>query len=208
MFVSCSINNIGAKMLPKEKEKEDLRVLRTRQLLYDAFIDMLGKKRFRSITVGEITDQAMVNRATFYAHFADKYALFEYAIRKSFQQTLDAQIPEDCYYSIYNIQIVISAVCDFLKHLNGHCHPVEAQELPSFDEIVIQMVGEIIADWFPKNDDCEYVEPPNLVVDMVSWAIYGAALHWSKHNQDEPSVEFAVKITPMINGILDGIPIT
>jgi AcrR family transcriptional regulator len=199
---------VGEKMLPKEKEKEDLRVLRTRKLLYDAFIDMLGKKRFRSITVGEIADQAMVNRATFYAHFADKYALFEYAIRKSFQQTFEAQIPEDCYYSIYNLQIVISAVCDFLKQLNGHCHPVEAQELPSFDGIVIQMVGEIITEWFSKNDDCEFVEPPNLVVDMVSWAIYGAALHWSKHNQDEPSVEFVVKITPMINGILDGIPIT
>jgi len=89
-------------LFSKEAQKEDLRVLRTRKLLYEAFLELFSKKGFRSLTVGEITDQAMVNRATFYAHFADKYALFEYAIRENFRQLLKVQIPGDCGYTTQN----------------------------------------------------------------------------------------------------------
>jgi len=193
-------------MFSNETQKEDLRVLRTRKMLYDAFLELLSKKSFRSLTVGEITDQAMVNRATFYAHFADKYALSEYAIRENFRQLLEAQIPDDCGYTTQNLQIVIAAVCDFLNQLNGHCHLVEAQELPPFDEQITSMVREIITERFQFGDDPE-PGVPVLVADIASWAIYGAALHWSNHRQPELAVEFAAQITPMINGILMGIPV-
>lgn len=194
-------------MFSKEAQKEDLRVLRTRKLLYEAFLELLSKKGFRSLTVGEITDQAMVNRATFYAHFADKYALFEYAIRENFRQLLEVQIPGDCGYTTQNLQIVIAAVCDFLNQLKGHCHPVEAHELPPFDEQIIRMVSEIISEWFHTGESPEPGDSPILVAEVASWAIYGAALHWSNHRQPELAVEFAAQITPMINRILMGIPV-
>ena len=193
-------------MFPKEAQKEDLRVLRTRKLLYEAFLELLSKKGFRSLTVGEITDQAMVNRATFYAHFADKYVLFEYAIRENFRQLLEVQIPDDCGYTTQNLQIVIATVCDFLHQMKGHCHSVEAQELPPFDEQITGMVREIISEWFQTDDD-PGLGAPVLVADIASWAIYGAARHWSNHRQPELAVEFAAQITPMINGILMGVPV-
>ncbi|NDJ55135.1 MAG: TetR family transcriptional regulator [Chloroflexi bacterium] len=55
--------------------KTDLRVLRTRQLLQDALLDLIEVKPFESIQVKEIAEEAMVNRATFYLHYRDKYDL-------------------------------------------------------------------------------------------------------------------------------------
>ena len=45
---------------------EDLRVRRTRKSLQNAFIELTIQKNFGSVTVAEITERAMVNRATFY----------------------------------------------------------------------------------------------------------------------------------------------
>ncbi len=53
--------------------ENDPRVIKTRRLLLDAFIVLVRKKDFTSISVKDITDYARVNRATFYAHFQDKY---------------------------------------------------------------------------------------------------------------------------------------
>jgi AcrR family transcriptional regulator len=46
-------------------------------MLQDALVKLLAEQSFESITVAEITDTAMVNHATFYRHFRDKYGLAE-----------------------------------------------------------------------------------------------------------------------------------
>ena len=50
----------------------DRRQRKTREAIFNAFILLLDKKNFNSITVGEIIEQADVGRATFYAHFETK----------------------------------------------------------------------------------------------------------------------------------------
>jgi AcrR family transcriptional regulator len=59
------------------QEKTDPRILRTRKLIMDSFITLSGEKEFKDITIKDITTEAMVNRATFYYHFEDKYDLLE-----------------------------------------------------------------------------------------------------------------------------------
>ena len=36
----------------------------------------------------DVTDKAEINRATFYKHFVDKYALLDYTIKKLFKKEL------------------------------------------------------------------------------------------------------------------------
>ncbi len=68
-------------------EKVDPRSIRTRRLL-DAFIDLMEEKLFEDITVQDITVHATVNRATFYAHFPDKYAIVEDGLCEVFTRAL------------------------------------------------------------------------------------------------------------------------
>ena len=71
---------------PKElEEKLDPRVKRTRNLILEAFNGLLAEKGFESISVQDVTDRAQINRATFYAHFPDKYALLDYTITQWFR---------------------------------------------------------------------------------------------------------------------------
>lgn len=56
---------------------EDLRVRRTRKLLQNALIELTVEKGFPAVTVRDIAERAMVNRATFYRHYQDKYDLLD-----------------------------------------------------------------------------------------------------------------------------------
>ena len=65
-------------------EQMDPRVRRTRQLLQQALDKLLQTKDFENISVQDIAEAATVNRATFYDHFADKFALLEYSVAAEF----------------------------------------------------------------------------------------------------------------------------
>lgn len=65
------------------EDQIDLRIRRTHKFLQEAMIELLAEKSFDEITVGDIAEQAMINRATFYRHYQDKYDL----VAKIFEET-------------------------------------------------------------------------------------------------------------------------
>lgn len=60
-----------------EKPKSDLRVVKTREAIRSALIELLSHKDLQDIRVREICDIARINRVTFYAHYKDIYDLVE-----------------------------------------------------------------------------------------------------------------------------------
>jgi len=50
---------------------------KTKELIQQSFMQMLEKKTFDSITVGDIAKTAKINRGTFYLHFIDKFDLLD-----------------------------------------------------------------------------------------------------------------------------------
>lgn len=63
-------------------QKEDLRIIRTRRLLMSTLLDMMEEQSIEKISVIDLCNRAMVNRATFYAHFEDKYHLLNFALEE------------------------------------------------------------------------------------------------------------------------------
>jgi AcrR family transcriptional regulator len=55
----------------------NVRVRRTRKLLRDALVELIEERGFDRLTVGEITERAMVSRAAFYRNYNDKFHLVE-----------------------------------------------------------------------------------------------------------------------------------
>lgn len=60
------------------EKKLDLRVIKTRKAITNAFLNLLDEKDFDKITVQDISSAAMINRNTFYLHYIDKYDLMEH----------------------------------------------------------------------------------------------------------------------------------
>lgn len=69
---------------------EDLRVKRSHRFLREALIDLIEEQGFDALSVGEITERAMVSRATFYRLYRDKFDLVEQIYAEAIQALFDA----------------------------------------------------------------------------------------------------------------------
>lgn len=52
-----------------------MRMTRTRKALIEAFVELVNERDFEKVSVQDLTKRAQINRATFYAHYQDKYDL-------------------------------------------------------------------------------------------------------------------------------------
>ena len=102
--------------------KTDPRVLRTRKLIMDAFIELSGKKEFKDITVKDITTEAMINRATFYYHFEDIYDLLEKVLSEVLLVNLNYNTYENDELNEEVFVRIFIAITDFQKSLSHRCH--------------------------------------------------------------------------------------
>ena len=69
----------------------DRRQRKTREAIFNAFTELLSKKEFNHITVGEIIDAADVGRATFYSHFETKDFLLKEFCSELFCHIFDTE---------------------------------------------------------------------------------------------------------------------
>ncbi len=182
------------------QEKLDPRVKRTRALIQKAFGELLPEKEFRDITVQDITERAEVNRATFYAHYPDKYALLEENIAQAFRAELDKRTLSACHYSQENLRALIETVCEFVAYSHKHCKAAEQQ----FDSLVegqvrlqIQTLLEL---WLAKiNPGAQ----EKFRATAATWAIYGLALEWSRQKNRQPARDFAEQVLGLVAGNLN-----
>jgi len=59
---------------------KDLRVVKTRASIINAFMTLFFEKDFDTISIKEITEYAQVGRKTFYLHYIDKYDLLDQVV--------------------------------------------------------------------------------------------------------------------------------
>lgn len=93
----------------------NLRVRRTQKLLREALIELIEEQGFDALTVGEITERAMVSRAAFYRNYQDKYALVEQIFAEAMQALFLAISEPD---SVHSPQVWVR----FFEHIGEYEH--------------------------------------------------------------------------------------
>ncbi len=181
-------------------ERIDPRITRTRQLLIKAFEELLAEKGLDAITVQDIADRATVNRATFYAHFEDKYHLLDQAFEETFTQALDKNLAPGSKFSATNVQLLIQSTCEFLEHLRHHCAPANGTQLDSrLQEHVRQQLHDVLLEWIlPAGASPASRRNAELRATVTSWAIYGTCVWWIQSERRDTAKEFSRQVLPSI----------
>ncbi len=109
----------------------NLRERRMQKLLREALIALIEERGFEALTIGELTERALVSRATFYRHYQDKYDLVE-------------QIFEEA----------MSVLLDQLGEL-GREHPAEIwvrffEHIAEYDKLYRALLGSKGSPWFVR----------------------------------------------------------
>jgi AcrR family transcriptional regulator len=182
-------------MLPTLPEgKIDPRVRRTRQMLVQAFTELIHEKEFKSITIQDITARADVNRSTFYSHFPDKFALLDYKIRQEFRAEIEKRTLNACHFSVDNLRALIVTVCEFIREANSQCKSPRGQFEPLMEAQIKGQIKDLLLTWLKQTGSDV---PPEMVAVAASWAIYGLAEYWNQQKDHDSVNEYVEMILPL-----------
>ena len=191
-----------------EESDLDPRVKRTRKFLQTALLDLLREKPLQTITVRDIAERATVNRATFYAHFVDKFDLFSYLIREMFQAALIAHMPDDTTFCVSHLRTLILATHDFMQQFQSGCTPADHEFKPLIEAQVQTELYNFLLKWFEAQPDLQLPASPENTAVLMSWAIFGAALQWqhgtSGQHTDQEHQLMAEQVIAFLTGGLVG----
>jgi AcrR family transcriptional regulator len=167
------------------KRHVDRRIQRTRQVLQQAFMDVVQDKGFAATSIQDITERANLNRGTFYLHFADKYMLTDAVIREQFHQQLAGTLPSAPRWDRQTLQLLIQAVLDCLEGKYRHQHRpslILAEVAPLLERAMHEELTDLILMWLKQARRAEShgLVPLESIATVVSWAIFGPALQWSR----------------------------
>ena len=182
----------------------DPRIRRTRQLLQQALGKLLETKEFEKISVQDIAGAATVNRATFYDHYPDKFALLQCMVAARFQELLVARgvrFDQTCSHAL---KALILGVCDYLASTPGMACERQRHIQPHMESAVIGVVRWMILDGLQKHPAANRVSP-EILATTVSWAIYGAAKEWLQTPNRCSSEGIAETVVDLVSPIFSAV---
>jgi AcrR family transcriptional regulator len=160
-------------------------------------------KSFDEVSVQDIAEAATVNRATFYDHYTDKFALLDAMIAGDFHEFLNGrQVRYDggCPAAVGGI---ILATCDYLAqvHSKGACDRQTAFG-PLMDAAIVAAICRLLLEGMQRAEHGGEL-PPELVAATASWAISGAVKQWFSVPDRSPAATFVTQllglVMPMLN---------
>lgn len=186
-------------MSPECSKRLDPRIRRTRELLEQALAKLLEEKSFESISVQDITDLATVNRATFYDHYTDKYALLVSMVAAQFHGILaerDANFinpgRSDCNGVM---SAIVRSVCDYLIRLRGPDGKREVQ--PHMESAVISVVQHVLVEGMRASSG-PLARQSEILCTSVAWAIFGAVKEWLSTPESAGTDEIVQTVTGLV----------
>lgn len=188
-------------MLQEECNRLDPRIRRTRQLLQDALRKLLEQKGFDDITVQDITEAATLNRATFYAHYPDKFALLGELIRVSFLQLMaqrNVTFDGTCSSAF---RAIILALCDYLLEVQKSQSSDRLQFEPFVEATVIDQIRLMLLEGFQKHPQERRI-PAEMIAAAASWTIYGSVKQWVNTPERSPAEEFVSVALELVTPVL------
>ncbi|MDN6413139.1 TetR/AcrR family transcriptional regulator [Staphylococcus gallinarum] len=156
----------------------DPRVSRTKSLLMNAFREIAKEKKIHAITVKDITDRATVNRATFYAHFYDKYDIMDYTISETILNNLNETLDIAEKLDESTLHTLFIKITSYIEETHNECK----LNSKAYGEVVEKRVKEELEDIFltliedsNPNQDREILASS---ARFLAWGLYGIAKHW------------------------------
>lgn len=171
--------------MPTPQRRMERRAQQTRQVIQQAFREVVQEKGFTATSVREIAERADINRGTFYLHFTDKYALTSAVVRDVFHQELVRDWPKAPAWNRASLRELILAV---LVCLEGKYHhqprPLYAlaEVAPLVEQAMHTELAAVLLTWLQAKsyDEQQRLLPCERVAQIVSWTIFGSALQWNQ----------------------------
>ena len=159
--------------------------------------ELLLEKSFLSISVQDVATRATVNRATFYAHFDDKYAIFESLIRDGFHEALESRLGPEVKFDEFGLHLLVQTVVEYMGRLNSRCRKADRRMDPLVEATAQDTLYRFLLARLSAEGRRENLET---TASVWSWAIFGAAMQWSRTERAKSAADLAEEVCEVLWG--------
>lgn len=172
-------------------KKDDIRVIKTRKLIYQTLLELMKEKTFEEIKVSDICSKAMINRSTFYAHYEDKYELlidFLSNLKEEFAHELNESCKENLSIREYYIRL-ISLFLDHIDSKRDVYNSIMVNNRSSIMmDILLSVVNDDILKRFKEND-INLKVPTEVISKFYLGGVINIGMEWlsnsNKYTKEE-----------------------
>ena len=186
------------------EKKQDARIRYTKMVIRSSLIQLLREKPIAKITVTEICERAGINRATFYAHYADPTELL-HSIQTSLIEDVSRWIHPALTAVGNDLRNVLTCLMEYIRENAEVCSVLLSDTSDtSFQSLVVSMIEkQFIATWTATRDisreDAEYLYA------FVAIGSFGLIRKWLADGMKKPVEEMAEIIVRLSNSGYSGV---
>jgi AcrR family transcriptional regulator len=176
-------------------------------MLFQALQALLHEKDFEKVSVQDIAEKAGLNRATFYDHYPDKFALLESMVGERFESLVVRRgLRFDvCAGAVKGVALI---VCDFIAEIGCGARNKPSQLEMHVQMAVIATIRALIVEGAKKHHAAGAVSKERsaaedrtmaLIATAAAWAICGAVNEWAQSPHRCPADEVAEAIEHIVS---------
>ena len=162
----------------RKMNNNDRRVKRTKKALYDALLILLKEKSINEITVTELTNQADVNRATFYFYYTDIMDMLDQIQNEAYELFEDVLVgTEDHIDSMETFAKYIENILIFCKENPTIARFVITREYNN--NKVLKKIKKLLAKKVPvAKENYSQDDPRRFILNFALNALTGTVVDW------------------------------
>lgn len=172
----------------------------TKQVLEESLKKLLLKKPLNKITIKDITEEAGINRMTFYYHFQDIYELVEWSCKEDAAKALKGKKTYSTWQEgMLNIFLAVLENKPFI--LNVY-HSVSREQIEEYlYTLVYSLLYEVVEELSAGKNIS--VEDREKIAHFYKYAFVGIMLDWVKGGMKEKPETIVNHLSRMIHGCMD-----
>ena len=165
------------------EKKTDLRVIKTKNLIYNTLIELMKDKTFEEIKVSEICNKALINRSTFYSHYEDKYDLlvdFINSLKDEFVTELNKNSS-----NLNTKEYYIELIKIFLNHIEERKEMYTSIMINNRNSIMMDILLSVVNNDLLKKmskDEFKSSIPDDIIVKFYLGGVINLGVEWLKDN--------------------------
>ncbi|WP_028402135.1 TetR/AcrR family transcriptional regulator C-terminal domain-containing protein [Ectobacillus panaciterrae] len=176
-------------MMEKKKPHTDPRILRTRQLIKDAFVELLEEMDLQKITVNRLAERATINRVTFYLHYRDIPDMLEKMADDMIEDisTIFNNAPTDqTSLEESGWKIIENLLEHIAEHANFYKSILASKKVPIFRDRLSMFIRDMIVTRIDESERSSRIITEIVKKDILIWyeasALIGTIISWLQND--------------------------
>lgn len=187
--------------MDKTPPRMDPRVLRTRQLLRNALIELLQEMEIEKISVNRLSERATINRVTFYLHYRDIPDMLEKMADDMIIEITGVlqKTPTSSNSSEEELPTLVSLLEHIAEHASFYKVVLASKRIPIFTDRLLKLLSELISAKIEEIMEGGSRSTDGIQKDIAIWygssALIGTIVSWLRNDMPYTPLFLAKQFT-------------